>query len=146
VRGAGRERGAGAKLPFRVEVLIARLLLWGGLVSVALVLIGLVVYAAHGGFAHHVIDLRQRAPTGRAGHPPDVFVSLAEVLHGLTARPRDPLALVALGLVLLLMTPVLGAALAIPGFIVSRDYRYAIIASIVFAMLVVSVVLAGGAG
>ena len=146
MRAARRKRGAGAKLPFRVEALIARLLLWGGLVSVALVLSGLVAYAAHGGFAHHVIELRQPAPSARVGHPPDVFVSLAEVLHGLTARPLDPLAIVALGLVLLLMTPVLGAALAIPGFIATRDYRYAIIASIVFAMLVVSVVLAGGAG
>jgi uncharacterized membrane protein len=41
---------------------------------------------------------------------------------------------------------VLGVATAIPGFLAARDYRYAAIAAIVLAMLIVSFVFAGGAG
>jgi uncharacterized membrane protein len=73
-----------------------------------------------------------------------VFVSVAEVVRGLSARPIDPLAVTALGLVLLLVTPVLGVALAIPAFLARGDYQYAAIAAFVFAMLVVSALLAGG--
>ncbi len=128
-----------------VEALIARLLLWGGLLSIVLVLIGLGLYASHGGF-HGQVELHRVERPARQDHPSEVFVSLSEVLHGLTARPVNPLAVIGLGLVLLLMTPVLGVALAIPGFLAAADYRYTAIASIVFAMLVVSVLLAGGVG
>ena len=129
-----------------VETLIARLLLWGGLLSIALILLGLALYAGHGGFRGHVLELHRVVRPERQDHPAQVFVSLADVLRGLKARPVDPLAVIALGLVLLLMTPVLGVALAIPGFLAASDYRYTAIAGIVFAMLVVSVLLAGGAG
>jgi uncharacterized membrane protein len=126
-----------------VEALVARVLLWGGLLSVALVLLGLALYGAHGGFHGHVLRL-ERMPAGQ--HPPGVFASAAEVVRGLRTRPADPLALTALGLVLLLATPVLGVAVAIPAFLARGDYRYAAIAATVFSMLVVSALLAGGLG
>ena len=130
---------------FAVEALIARLLFWGGLLSVALVVAGLALYAAHGGFHAHA--LAPQRPFGSPSmHSPDVFVSLPEVFHGVAAHPPNPLAVMALGLVLLLCTPVLGVALAIPGFLIAGDRRYAAIATIVFSMLVLSGVLAGGAG
>jgi uncharacterized membrane protein len=47
---------------------------------------------------------------------------------------------------LLLMTPVLGAALSIPGFLAVGDRRYATIAAIVLAMLVLGALLTGGVG
>jgi uncharacterized membrane protein len=140
-----RRSGEGVPAPGGVERTIAHVLFWGGLVSIGLVVIGLVLYAAHGGFAGHTIDLRQLSASGRDAHPPGVFVSLAEVVYGLRARPVDPLAVIALGIVLLLMTPVAGVALAIPSFLVAEDHRYATIAVIVFLMLAVSVLLAGGA-
>jgi uncharacterized membrane protein len=141
-----RHPDEGTPAPGGVERTIAHVLFWGGLVSIGLVVIGLVLYAAHGSFADHTIDLRQLSVSGRDAHPPGVFVSVAEVVHGLRTRPVDPLAVIALGIVLLLMTPVAGVTLAIPSFLAADDHRYATIAVIVFLMLAVSVILAGGAG
>jgi uncharacterized membrane protein len=141
-----RHSDEGMPAPGGVERTIAHVLFWGGLLSIGLVLIGLALYAAHGGFAGHTLELRQLSASGRDAHPPAVFVSLSEVVRGLRARPVDPLAVIALGVVLLLMTPVAGVTLAIPSFLVAADHRYATIAAIVFLMLAVSVLLAGGAG
>lgn len=143
---AARRPDGDSEPVLHVEALIARLLLWGGLVSIVLILLGLALYADQRGFHGQVLQLHRVVRPGRQEHPPEVFVSLSDVLRGLGARPVDPLAVIALGLVLLLMTPVLGVALAIPGFLAAGDYRYTVIAGIVFAMLVVSVLLAGGAG
>ena len=141
----GRRRaGTGTARGVDVESLIARLLLGGGLLSIALVLLGLVLYAAHGGFASHFVELHRIVRPDRETHPAEVFVSFAEVAHGLTARPIDARAVIALGLGLLLMTPVLGVAAAIPGFLAAGDYRYAAIATVVLAMLVLSLHFAGG--
>lgn len=130
----------------QVEGLVARVLLWGGLLSIALVVVGLGLYVGHGGFQAHVLDLHRAVRTERHAHSPEVFVSLAEVFRGLATRPIDPLAVIALGLVLLLMTPVLGAALSIPGFLTVGDRRYAAIATIVLTMLVLGALLTGGVG
>jgi uncharacterized membrane protein len=56
----------------------------------------------------------------------------------------DPLAVTALGLVALMATPIVAVALAIPAFLRTGDRRYAVIAAIVLAMLVVSLGVAGG--
>jgi uncharacterized membrane protein len=125
-----------------VQGLVARVLFWGGLLSIALVMAGLVLYAARGGFHGHTLRL-DRDPAATA---PGNFSSVGQVLAGLRTRPVDPLAVSALGLVLLLMTPVLGVATAVPAFLASGDRRYAAIAAAVFTMLVASIVLAGGAG
>jgi len=143
VEGGGPEDSA---RPAYVEGLIARVLLSGGLASIALVLIGLALYAAHGGFAGQTLDLHRPAGESRASHPPGVFVSFSEVARGITAHPIDARAVIALGLTLLLVTPLVGVATAIPGFIVAGDYRYASIAAFVLAMLLFSLLFAGGAG
>jgi uncharacterized membrane protein len=124
---------------FSVEQLVARVLLAGGLLGIALVLLGLGLYAAHGGFHHHVL-LLNRPP---AGNPPGVFVSVRQVLDGLRRRPIEPLAVSALGLVLLMVTPVVAVAAAVPAFWWMGDRRYTIIAAVVLAMLVLSATLAG---
>jgi hypothetical protein len=80
-----------------MEWLIAQVLLWGGLLSGLLVLFGLVLYTGQGGFAGHVLELQRLTRPGAAGHPTGVFVSLREVLAGLSARPLDPVAIIALG-------------------------------------------------
>ncbi len=126
-----------------VERLIAQLLLWGGLLSAILVLFGVGLYAARGGFQGPVSELQRLTRPERASHPTDVFVSLPEVLHGLAARPVNPLAVIALGQVLLLMTPVLAVAAAIPAFLRDGDGRYAAVAGIVLSMLLASLLLAG---
>ena len=82
---------------------------------------------------------RSRALPGEPG----VFVSIRQVVDGMRRHPVDPLAVSALGLVLLMATPGLAVAVAIPAFVAARDFRYAGIASLVLAMLLVSLLLSG---
>ena len=126
--------------PARVERLVATLLLLGGVVSVSLVLCGLVLYAAHERpAAREIVRVVRNREAGRAV---DVFTSLADVRRGLARRPPEPLAVTALGLVCLLVTPVLGVAAAIVAFLRAGDCDYAAIAGLVFGMLLVSFMLA----
>ena len=129
-----------------VEWVIAQILLWGGLLGGLLVVLGLILFAGHGGFERPVPEVQRLIRPGRADHPPEVFVSVPEVLRGLTTRPVDPLAVIALGLVLLLITPVVSVAAAIPAFFGEGDRQYAAVAGIVLSMLLISLLLAGGAG
>jgi uncharacterized membrane protein len=129
-----------------VEWVIAQILLWGGLLGGLLVVLGLILFAGHGGFERPVLEVQRLIRPGRADHPPEVFVSVPEVLRGLRARPVDPLAVIALGLVLLLITPVVSVAAAIPAFFGEGDRQYAAVAGIVLSMLLMSLLLAGGAG
>jgi uncharacterized membrane protein len=123
---------------FSVEHLVARILLCGGLLGIGLVLLGLALYAGHGGFRHHVLDLKRPA-----GQPPGVFVSVRQVVDGLRSHPIDPLAVSALGLVLLMITPAVAVATAMPAFWWTGDRRYALIALVVLVMLALSATLAG---
>ena len=89
----------------------------------------------------------QRVPRPeRHAHPREVFVSIGEVLRGLAARPIDPAAMIAFGLVLLLMTPVLGVVAAIPAFLAAGDRRYAAIGTVILTMLALGALLTGGVG
>lgn len=120
------------------ERLVARVLLVGGLFAIALIVLGLGLYAGQGGFRHHVLRVDRAVPG-----EPGVFVSVRQVINGIRRHPVDPLAVSALGLVLLMATPGLAVAVAIPAFVTARDFRYAGIASLVLAMLLVSLLLAG---
>ena len=108
--------------------------------------LGLILFIGRGGFERPVLEVQRLIRPGRGGHPPEVFVSVPEVLRGLRARPVDPLAVIALGLVLLLIMPVVSVAAAIPAFLAGGDRQYAAIAGVVLSMLLFSVLLAGGAG
>lgn len=129
-----------------VERVIAQVLLWGGLLGGLLVMLGVILFVGRGEFERPVLEVQRLDRPGRAGHPPEVFVSVPEVLRGLRARPVDPLAVIALGLVLLLITPVASVAAAIPAFFGEGDRQYAAVAGIVLSMLLISLLLAGGAG
>jgi uncharacterized membrane protein len=70
-------------------------------------------------------------------------MSVKQIVLGLRRRPIDPLAVSAIGLVVLMATPGVAVALAIPGFLAARDFRFATIAALVLAMLLVSLLLVG---
>lgn len=55
------------RAPFSVEHLVARVLLAGGLFGIALVVLALGSYAAHGGFYHHVLRLNRTPRAIRPG-------------------------------------------------------------------------------
>jgi uncharacterized membrane protein len=125
-----------------IERLVAGVLLAGGLLSAALSLAGLVLYAAEG--QPHGREIVRVVHDRAAGRAVAVFRSLDDVRRGLGQRPRDPLALVALGLVALLVTPVACVAAAIPAFWRTRDRVYALIASVVLGLLMLGLLLAAG--
>ena len=128
--------------PARVERLIARVLLLGGVLSVSLVLGGLVFHAVQGRpEAREIVRVVRNREAGRAV---DVFTSLGDVRRALAQYPPDPLAVTALGLVCLLATPVLGVAVAGVAFWRAGDRDYATIAGVVLGMLLLSFALAAG--
>ena len=104
---------------------------------------GLVVYAAQGHMrAHEAVFVAQNLQAGRAL---DVFTSLRDVWRGLRHQPPHGLAIAVLGLLSLIATPVAGVAVATVWFWQQRDRPYALISAVVLAMLLLSLVLAGGA-
>jgi uncharacterized membrane protein len=125
-----------------VERAVARVLLWGGLLSVFLMLLGLALYA---GQAHsHVREAMRIVQNREAGRAVDVFTSLAEVSRALRQRPPEALAIATLGLLCLLATPVVGVSVAAVSFWREHDRRYALISAVVLAMLLVSLAFVAG--
>jgi uncharacterized membrane protein len=125
-----------------VERIVARTLMWGGLLSVSLVLGGLATYALQG----HP-SLRAVAPglhDQQGQRPVEVFTSLGDIRRALSRHPPDALPIGALGLACLLVTPVTAVGLAIPAFWHEGDRQYAVIAAVVLGMLLLSLALAGG--
>jgi uncharacterized membrane protein len=124
-----------------VERLIARLLFAGGVLGIAVAAVGLAVYTVGGGLGGDGVNVERLLAARAGGRPAAVFVSVGAIVRGLTHPPVDPLALIALGLLLLLLTPVLGVAAAIPAFLVARDYRYVAISSLVLLALLAGLAL-----
>lgn len=127
-----------------VETAIARLLFWGALIGIGVMLLGLLLHAAQGGLTADAASLDRLAHGGDETHPAAVFRSVSEIALGLSRRSPDPLALAALGLLLLAVTPVLGVALAVLAFVRLRDYRYVLVSSLVLGILLVSFFTGGG--
>jgi len=128
------------------ERLVSRVLFVGGLVSITILVIGLAVYAAAGGARGQATDVYRMLTHEAAGRPSTVYSTLGEIGRGLTRHPPDPLAVIALGLVVLAATPVVALAAAVVAFAREGDRDYAVIASIVLAVLLVSFTLSGGVG
>jgi len=109
------------------EVAASRILFWGGVLSILLMTLGLVGFAARGGLKPEL-----------AARPPDVFVSIAQVTQALARWPVEPLAIVAVGILLLLVTPLLGVVAVFVIFAATGDRRYAGVAAVLIAALLVS--------
>ena len=127
--------GAGTR---KLEVLVGRVLFWGGLLSILIVCTGFGLHLLSGAAQWNyevVAEVTGPAAASSGGHAPGVFVSGAEIMQGLGRRPIDPLAIIALGLVMLLATPILAVALAVPGFAVISDYRYLVISLLILGLL-----------
>jgi len=123
-----------------VQRLVGRVLLWGGLLAIFLVLTGLAFYALSG--HPNAREIVRVVHNREAGRPVDVFMSLGDVRRALAQRPPDPLAITALGLVCLLATPAFGVAAAVVLFWRAGDRLYAGIAAGVLGMLLLSFALA----
>lgn len=118
----------------RVEQIIGRLLQYGVLLAAAVVAVGgVALLARHGGAPADFRTFRGESSTLR---------SLTAILHG-ALRLESP-AVVQLGLVVLLATPVARVALTLWAFVLQRDRLYIAMTALVLALLLFS--LFGGGG
>ncbi len=123
----------------RFELIVSGILRGGVVASLALVLTGVVLM-----FAHHPHYLRSGADLERLTHPGVAFPhTLGEVVEGLKVWQGH--AVVAAGLILLILTPILRVAVSILAFHVQRDRTFVLVTSLVLAILITSFLL-GKAG
>ncbi|HKW22197.1 MAG TPA: DUF1634 domain-containing protein [Ktedonobacterales bacterium] len=112
----------------QAELAISHVLRGGVVISAAIILLGVVWFYLQMAIAGHATLIY-----------PHTVVEVAQQL----AR-GDPLALVALGLLILLLTPILRVAISIIIFALERDWLYTVITLIVLLILLVSLLLGRG--
>ncbi len=121
-------RGTGRWTDEQVEQFVGNLLRWGVLTAAAVALIGGIFYLIRSGAASvHYGEFR--------GQPPEL-TSVAGIIGGV--RALDPRAVIQLGLLLLIATPVARVAFSLVAFIRQRDRTYILITSIVLLLLLYS--------
>lgn len=118
----------------QVEQIIGGLLRGGVLLAAAVALAGGVfLWLRHGG---------ETASFGTFRGESAEFRSIASAVRG--ALALDSRAIVQLGLILLIATPVARVVLSLVAFLLQRDRLYVLITAIVLAVLVFSLVFGGG--
>ena len=105
------------------EIVASRILFWGGVLSVALMAIGIA------------------GALGRAAELPVIYASVGQVVRALAHWPVEPFAIVATGILLLLATPALSLVAVLVVFLRVGDRRYAGITALLLAALFVSLVV-----
>jgi uncharacterized membrane protein len=119
----------------RVESLISGLLRAGVLISLTLVIAGTLL-----SFARNPDYLSSRFALQRLTEPGAAFPhTLREVLAG--SFDLNGQAIVTIGLLLLIATPVIRVGVSIFAFVYERDRVYAFITAVVFCLLLLSFVL-----
>ena len=121
-------RGTGRWTDEHGERCVGNLLRWGVLTAAAVALVGGIFYLVRSGSAPvHYGEFR--------GQPPEL-TSVAGVVRGV--RALDPRAVIQLGLLLLIATPVARVAFSLVAFLRQRDRTYVVITSIVLLLLLYS--------
>jgi uncharacterized membrane protein len=116
----------------QIDGVIGRLLQIGVLVAAVVTFVGGGTYLAHhGGTAADFATFRGA---------PDALRSVSAIVRGVVHG--QPAALVQLGLVLLILTPMARVALTLCAFLVQRDRMYVLLTTIVLAILVYGMFLA----
>lgn len=117
------------------EVLASRILFWGGVLSIVLMTLGVVGSWGMGG----------DTALGRPGtaEVPAVYTSVQQVAAALARRPVEPLAIVAAGILLLLVTPFVSLVAVVVVFAAQGERRYAGVAGLLLCALLVSFLFVG---
>ena len=115
--------------PVRFRLIVSYVLLIGVLISAALIAVGFVLALAVG---WQTSLLGSAAPNGGTA-------DFGRILRGLLAL--TPTAIVQLGLVVLVLTPVVRVATSLIAFAIERDRLYVLITLAVFAVLIASIFL-----
>ena len=117
----------------RIEIIIGTLLRTGVMLAATVVLIGGVLYLARHG--HEV-------PNYTTFHgEPESLKSVRDIVHG--ALGGSARAIIQLGLLLLIATPVARVVFSAIAFAVERDYMYVVITLIVLGVLLYSLLASG---
>jgi uncharacterized membrane protein len=115
---------------YQMDRVISVVLRGGVLLSAGLLILGAFLY-----FARVLVG-------GAPANPLNFPHSLGDVFHGL--GQGDPLAILALGLIVLLLTPVARVLISIFAFARERDWLYVGITTLVLLILLVSFLLGRG--
>lgn len=119
----------------RVELVLSHLLRGGVIISLLVIITGTVL-----SFVHHPGYLQAQGDLPRLTQPGAVFPhTLTDVGHALQQGQGQ--AVVMVGLLLLIITPILRVAVSILAFIYERDYTFVLITSGVLLILLLSFVL-----
>jgi uncharacterized membrane protein len=113
---------------FRIEVIIGALLRTGVILAAAVVMFGAVVYLAHHG--HEVTDF------STFHGEPEALRSVTEIIRG--ALHFSGRAIIQLGLLILIATPVARVAFSAVAFAIERDFLYVWITLFVLGILLYS--------
>jgi uncharacterized membrane protein len=118
----------------RIEIIIGALLRTGVMLAAAVVLCGAVVY-----FARHGSEV----PNYSVFHgEPENLKSVGAIVHG--ALGMSGRAIIQLGLLLLIATPVARVLFSAIAFALERDYMYVVITLIVLGILLYSLIGSSG--
>lgn len=124
----------------RTELIISTLLRGGVLTSLVVILLGIIVM-----FIRHDDYLSDPAQLKHLTNPGAAFPgTLSEIARGLMV-PRGQ-AVIMLGILLLIATPVMRVAVSIVMFIYQRDRIFVLITSLVLALLLLSFALGRAGG
>jgi uncharacterized membrane protein len=115
------------------ERIISAVLRGGVFISGGVILLGLIIYILHG-------DWRGVSSVTSITFPHSLGAVFGQAAHGSAG------AIIMVGLLLLIATPVTRIAVSILTFAVERDWRYVIITSIVLAILLISFTLGKAGG
>jgi uncharacterized membrane protein len=117
-----------------MQAIIGWILRVGIITSMAIVVVGGILYIYHNGYS--ITDYRAFKKV------PDFISDPAGVFDGLLAFNGQ--AIIQLGIILLIATPVLRVAFAAIGFLVEKDYLYTLISVIVLLIIVGSMITGHG--
>lgn len=115
----------------QAEMVISHVLRGGVFLSALIILAGVVAF-------YHAYFTTPGHTANVAAFPHTLADVGAGLAHG------NPLAIIVLGLLVLLATPVVRVAVSIFAFALERDWRYVVITSLVLAILLVSFALGRG--
>jgi len=118
----------GAWNDLRIEIIIGTLLRTGVILAAAVVLFGGVLYLARHG--------REMPHYATFSGEPEGLKSPRDIVHGVMGMSAR--AIIQLGLLLLIATPVARVAFSAVAFAIERDYMYVVITLVVLAVLAFS--------
>ena len=119
-----------------IEAVMSPVLRYGVLIAAGLILAGVVLFVLTGG-ARAILLSPQVLPANAEANP----ASVRAVLDALT--PPQPAAMTDLGLLILMVTPVAGVAVAAITFALRRDWLYVGLAAYVLLMLAIGFAMGG---